>query len=746
MESEQLNGSSAALQRWGVSALHGWRHEPAQPVQGGLLDVQRWVALLRRRGPMLLAVASVIFAGFVLKTMLDQPMYTAQVEIVVDTRHEQIIDAKPVVQDLPRSTQEANVVDTQVAMLRSRQLAASVVRKLNLVNDPEFNGDLAPASGPLAWLSGSPQSTSPSPKSDAQTREKVVDALLGRLAIKRKGLTYVIGITVTTADPEKSARIANAYANNFLSMNWDSKADATRRVNEWVSGRLGGLRRQVEQSEADVQNYKIANNLLSASGVPLSEAEISNYSQQAATARAALAEDLARLNTARAQLARGSSGDDVGEALGSDVVMELRKQRALISARYAGLERRYGPRHPDLQTAERELADIDAQIQAEIGRVISNLEAKVQVSRQRLASVQGSLGGAQGVLAANNRAAVRLNELQRNADAAKGIYESFLNRYKETSAMAGMVAPDARLVSWASVPTEASSPNLKLNLALGALVGLMAGLAAALAAEMLNSGLSTSEDVEEGIGVPCLGSVPLLRRNGASPSAYLVSKPRSAFAEAFKVLQTSLLHLGDDVPPRVLAITSSLPGEGKTATAACFAGSLAQQGYKTILVDCDEHRASLSNQLGAVGLGLLEVLQGYCTLEEALLRDEGTGTTFLPLVPAVDAPRDLVVSDAMKDLLERLRSEYDIVILDTKPVLGVADTRVLAPMADAVIFLARWRKTPRRAVVASLKILERTGARIAGLALTQVDMKQQARTGYGDPEYYHSKYKGHYVD
>jgi Mrp family chromosome partitioning ATPase len=163
-------------------------------------------------------------------------------------------------------------------------------------------------------------------------------------------------------------------------------------------------------------------------------------------------------------------------------------------------------------------------------------------------------------------------------------------------------------------------------------------------------------------------------------------------------------------------------------------------------VDCDARNPSLTRQLKAARVGLLEVLQGTSTLEEALVRDEQTGAYFLPLMRDSDAPADLFGSEAMRNLLQRLRREYDAVILDTPPVLGIADTRELAPAADAVLVLAQWRKTPRKAVLTAVKMLESTGAFVAGVALTQVDVKQQSRTGYGDPGYYYSKYRLYYIE
>ncbi len=245
-------------------------------------------------------------------------------------------------------------------------------------------------------------------------------------------------------------------------------------------------RAEVIEGETAVEQYRSANGLMSASGATLTEQEISGYNTQLATVRAQQAEDEARLSTARAQLADGSTGDDVGEALQSTVVQQLRTRRAEVSGRVADLTSRYGARHPDRQRAEGELADIDAQIQAEIVRIVSNLEARVQVARQRTASMQASLGGARRTLALNNSAGVRLNELERNAEASRTLYQALLDRYKQTTSQAGLATSDARIVSRATVPVDPTSPDIGVNLMLGLILALGAGAAGVALAEYLS--------------------------------------------------------------------------------------------------------------------------------------------------------------------------------------------------------------------------------------------------------------------
>jgi capsular exopolysaccharide synthesis family protein len=343
---------------------------------------------------------------------------------------------------------------------------------------------------------------------------------------------------------------------------------------------------------------------------------------------------------------------------------------------------------------------------------------------------------------------VQLMELQRKADASKAVYEAFLNRTKQVSAEEGIQQPDARVSSPAQAPLEPTSPNIKLNLALGFVLAVLGGLAVVLLLENLDGGLRTSSDIESKLQMPSLGAIPqLMRTTEAQRRHYVVEKPFSSFAESFRSLKTSLMFSRTDREIRLVAVSSALPGEGKTLTTLSFGRSIAQSGTKVLIIDADLRRRMLTAATDiTVPVGLVEVLEGKATLESAIVKDELSGAYMLLLSDTPAPTADLLSGPALAALFERLKLDYEMIIIDTAPVLAVAETRAVAALADATLFLVRWSKTPKQAASAALDLLINAGGFVAGVCLTQVNLAQQARLGYGDKLYYYQAYRKYYTE
>ncbi|MEO0031228.1 MAG: hypothetical protein RIS94_986 [Pseudomonadota bacterium] len=695
------------------------------PPAADRVDLRLLMAMFRRRLGVFLAVVLAVLATGMVLTALQQKTYLARAEVALNSRLATINPTST--NDRPeQAIPSESYVDTQVAMVTSQANVAAVVDALGLAKDPRF------AAG----------------KTPAQARADAIDTVRGGVDATRIGTTYGIAITYEGTDPAEAARIANAFAAQYTQGALDRKRNAARGTTALIATRLEQLRQQALADTAATQRYRIANGLLSTNQGTLTEQEISTYNQSVAAARAQAAEDAARLDAARRQLAQGGTNGGVDDGNASAAIGALRGQLGQASGELAALTARYGQRHPDVIRARASVEAIRGQIAAETQRVVATLDARAQVSAQRLASIAGSLNQSKGTLAQNNAAMAGLQDLEKRAETSNALYESYLNRYKELTAREGTEQADADLLHPADVPTRPASPHVTLNLVLSLALGIGLGVAAAFAAEMTFSGLTTGDDIEQRLGVRYLGSIPTLQsvssQRGQAPTMALLEDPRSAFAESFRSLRASIAMNAHGA--KVIAITSALPDEGKTTTSICLARSMAAAGDKVLLIDGDLRRQGVSRFLRGdePRPGLMEVLRGEATLDEALVVDPASGLSILPIAgDAADAP-ELITGDGMDRLLDRARERFHAVIIDTAPVLPIADARLVLGKADASVFVTRWRKTPEAALRSALRLLPEERVQLAGVALTRVDMRKQARFGYGDDAFYHA-YKSYYA-
>jgi capsular exopolysaccharide synthesis family protein len=505
--------------------------------------------------------------------------------------------------------------------------------------------------------------------------------------------------------------------------------------------------------ERVTEQYRAQSGLLEAEGSTLTEQAMAQLNMELINSRALLAERQARLRTVQAALASGGAADTSAEVLNSPTIAALKGQLAEAQRERSEAAVKYGPRHPAMLSIDQETAGLQAQIQSEVQKIVAGLSNEVEVQRRRIASVEESLSGQRTNLASNNVGAVKLREYQREAEASRTLYEGLLNRVKRLAEQSGIELPDARIVSRATPPLSPSWPKVPLNLMIGLVLGAALGAAAVMIVELMERSLRSPEDVQRRLGLPCLGAVPYLDKNVrlvdgelVAPENFILKRPVSAFGEALRSLRASVFFANPDRKVKVLAVTSALPDEGKTTTSISLARISALAGSKTVLVDCDLRRRSATHSLGIEAeRGLTEVLFRTAKLEEVIQRDPSSGVDVVPLAQAEFTPRDLFGSEAMHQLIEQLRQKYDMVILDTAPVLPLADTRVLSPLADSVLLVVRWGRTPANIVQSAVEQLRSHNAKIAGVALDAVETGLFARMLYDRPDYYSELYQTYYI-
>jgi uncharacterized protein involved in exopolysaccharide biosynthesis/Mrp family chromosome partitioning ATPase len=710
----------------------------AQPSITDRLSLRRLMHMLRRRLWTFIGTFAAIVALGVIVTLLQPKVYQADAMVLLRSSGEKLAQR---VTDQSTVEKGASVdgdaaISTEIQVITSLDIARRIVDSLNLTQDSALLRRIAGTSAETF------EAAKRTPEGRKELKDKIARFLRAGLSVSRVGTSYSVQLSYRHSDPEIAAMLANAYADDYVKSQVTDKRAVASEAAQFLAGKVAELRRQATSDFAAVQSYRVNNGLLSSSATALTEQDISVYNQQVATARADAAADAARLATAQAQLRGGSKGDDVGEALSSSVVSSLRIQRAQIAARVADLSTRYGPRHPELMRSREELESVDRQIQAEIDRVISNLEAKKAVSAQRLASLNETLQEARGTLAGNNSALVTLDDLQRRAQASQGLYESYLARYRELMAGSGTEQPEARVLSGAIAPSVPISPNLFLNLALAGLVGLVAGLVVAIWAESQYAGLTTAEDVENRVGLPFLGLIPdnaSLQKHAETPLATIDEMPNSYLAECVRGI-----YAATQIPvagrAKVLAISSAVAGEGKTALTAMLGHTASAMGARTAIVDCDVLLRGLSRLTERTsGEGLREVIAGQCPLDRALRVVDGNDhLVVLPISSRAREGERLTDNGGIQGIVAQLKERFDIVLLDCPPLLAIAEAREIAGLADGVILTVRWRKTADEAVRAAARLLPARLADYTGVVLSLVNLRKQSRYAGGETSGYTS--------
>jgi succinoglycan biosynthesis transport protein ExoP len=728
------------------TVLTGAAPRPSEDV----IDLHQLFGVIRRR-------ANVILGCVVLGTVLATvwifqltPRYTAEATVMLDTRKNQMVDFTSLMAGL---SGDQSVVRSEMEILKSRALADKVAEKLNMDSWPEYNPALRQPGffdallSPFAWVTNAIRSLTTSSSAaaldnEARTRDRKaaeVTLLMDRMEITNDGRSYLIKIHAQSTNRNAAALIANTYVDFYLLDQIEAKFDAVKRATGWLNDQLDTLRDKVRDSERAVEVYKDQNNLTQTTkGTTLSEQQMSELNSQLILATA----DRAQKESNLAQIRSGNN--ESSAVLNSPLVEKLRTDEADLMHKKAELSNRYQPSHPTMVNLQSQIEEIKRKIDDEAGKTVRGLQGDVNAARAKENSLREQLGSIQKSANQEGKLDVQLRELQREADANKLLYENFLTKSKQTSSEEDIQQADARLVSSALPPRIPSFPKKTVLVGFSFLLSLLVGAGAAFILERLDNGFRSAEQVEKLLGVSTLGLVPGVVRQEL-PQDVVVKRPTSQYSESIRSIRTALRYSDVDNPPKVVLITSSLAGEGKTVFAGSLARSVARSGGKSLLVDCDLRRPSVAKLLGVNGEpGMLDVFAENANIDALIRVDEDSGMHYIPSKGGTANPQDLLSSQQMRSFLERMRARYDLIVLDAPPVLAVSDPIILSHFVDTTIYLVRWETTPRQIVTGAVRMLRSNGGDIAGVVLSRVNARKHATYGYGDNGYYYGRYSNYY--
>lgn len=732
------------------------------------MDIRELLGILRRRKAVILSTVLLLTTLAVLAGLQLTRKYTATALVMIDPSKSNVVDVEAVIQGLGT---DASTVESQMRVISSRFQLERLADDLKIFDDPEFNVALRnpdrdvqmPASGPFdfllswipdEWLVATGIAAEPieaaADEQPALEHEATIEAFADRLKVTAEGRSYVIKLAFTSEDPKKAARIVNAAADLYVANLRDEKVEKTDRASAWLAQRLDVLKAEVETAENAVEQYRAENGINEVDGVTLNEQRLYNVNQRLSELRADYAGSqakLAQIGTMRTQGIQALQA--VPEVLQSQVIIDLRQRETELLKEESELRSTYGDKHPMIQSIQQEKATLQRKIDAEVERITKTIENDSEVIASRIKALEDQVKEVSAGTSLDREVAVKLHQLERDADASRNLYNLILARYKETVDQQELIEADAKVVSTAAPPSEPSSPGPKLFGAVGFTASLMLGALLALLMERFDNGLRSAKQVEQTLSLPALGLVPRLERlkRGQKPHQYLLSKPLSAYAESLRAIYTSLQLSNVDDPPQVALVTSSLPQEGKTTLSLSLATFAASSGQRVLLMDLDLRHPSVHRDLGVTPTqGLVEYMAGERELDEVIVRNDAANLWYLPIKRQTANPTDLLGSQKMKVLFAELRQRFDFIVLDTAPLLGVTDTKVVSRFADTVLFVMQWDKTSKDTATNALAHMREAKGRVAGVVLTQVDVRRHAQYGYGDVGQYYGKYQKYYVN
>ncbi len=703
-------------------AGHGPAYEDADRVDLRELAQKIWH---RRRLILGAVLIGAILAGIAVSQVT--PLYTVVTKVMLDPRQVRIVTSKAVVSNLDVSEQ---VVNSEVAVLRSNVLMEKVVndlgfKRLAILDSPRRTRSVSSMVRALFGLTNPDNAPAQSEKARHDRKmERLVFAIGKATTIQREGKSYVISIRVETADPKLSMLLAGDIARKYIASQLAGRRNSAQQTASWIEQRVGVLRADLEKAEAAVSDYRSTSLVLDGSSLKTASQQLVELNNRLALARA----DYTAVRAGYDQLVAVVAKKGILAAttiVTSPVLDRLNAQRVDLAHRDAVWGERYGADHPARKRLAREITQLDADIKREIQKLIDTKRNKVESARVLETSMAASIKDMEQRVIEISSNAIGLRELERKSEATRKSYQELLSRLAETRSQEQLQKADARIVERATIPGAPSSPRPKLMVTMGGAVGLALGLGLAFFLELSTTTFRNAAEIEQDTGLKVLAAIP--RGNWKTPRAAFRDvdrNPTGIFAERMRHLRTAILRdtgaNGDH--GRSILLASSVPMEGKTTTTLALAEMAALAGKSVIVVDCDLRRSTMQKNFAwDMGSDLADFIHNECSLGDAIHSDSRLGFDVLASTDPLPSAADELSESWLEPMLTTLTKYYDLVLLDTPPVLAVSDALVLSQVVDSTLYVVRWDSTARAAVMKGLASLSEMGVQPAGIVLTMVD-------------------------
>ncbi|SDJ66540.1 GumC family protein [Microbulbifer yueqingensis] len=713
-------------------------------LQEEVIDLRQYIRIVDRFKWRIAALAVAVAMLTAMVVFAMTPRYQATATLMIEAEQAKALSIEEVY-GLDSTRKEYFL--TQFEILKSRRIARRVVERLDLASHPLFDPAQQEPSFKEQVKSWLPFLAQPEMLSEEEQREleleEVTTAVSENLTISPVRNTQLVKITFESESPELAAKVANTVAEVFIESHLEAKMEVTQQATSWLNERLEGLRIKLENSEAKLQAFQEAENLVDVEGVQgLAAQELNQITEQLTDVRRERkqAESIYQLVQER--------GTDIvalanlPEVLNHQVIQNVKQAETEASRKVSELAQRYGPKHPKMIAARDELAAVRNSLRGEVRQLIAGIENDYRTAQANERALEQELAEAKRDYQKVSRKETRYNELKREVDVNRQLYNAFLTRFKETSETSDFEAANARLTDPAIAPRHPAKPKKKLIVALAFVVAAMFGVMLAFLVEALNDGIRNPDDVENKLRQRMIGLLPWVERDQDERLSLgtFFDRDQHQFAEAVRTLRTSLVLSHLEKPAKVISVTSSVPGEGKTTVAENLGFALAQM-EKVLLVDADMRRPSVGKDFGlpVYHPGLSNLIAGSNELAECIHHDEKSGMDVMPAGAVPPNPQELLSSPRFAKALQVLADKYDRVILDTAPAQVVSDALVVSRVADSMLYVVKADSTREKMINTGIGRLLQVGAKLDGVVLNQVDTSSKA-SYYGDYYGYEGEY------
>jgi capsular exopolysaccharide synthesis family protein len=715
--------------------------------------IHRYLEVVLRRKKIIIAFFAIVLISTLISTLMTVPEYRATAKLEISLENPKVVNFDQVVE---LETKSEEFYETQYLLLKSKSLGKLVVEKLNLAERQELEAKnskpnivsraissvkslIRSTIGGIKKMVVKPSDTGPSSAdaaiAEVSKQDRLINSFIGGLEIAPIGNSRLVEVSYVSNDRKFAADAVNTLADTFIEWILNRKLDATKQGRDFLKKQIEQAQSNLEQSEEKLNEFAKSNDIVS-----LDEKMNITYHTFSE-----LNDALAKAETARLEKeslykhVQDGDIDALPMVLSDPYILGLKGELAKANSEYSQLSATFKSGYPKVKELGARVSELQRKINEAETSVASSIKSDYEAALKKEETLRESYQKQKTLASALNDKSIQYNILKREVESNETIYNTLLQRLKETEVSSAIKASNIQIVDYAQIPVIPFKPNVTLNLLFACIIGLGGGVLLAFFLEFFDNTVKTSEEVRDKLRLPVLGGVfesdPTDSLGSPVEKSFLLD-PRSHIAESFRTIRTSLLLSTPGKPPRTILITSCFPAEGKTTVSINLASSFAQAGSKVLLLEADLRRPRIGTVLGNNGNGLSSYLTGNSNLNEVISQGEIPNLYVLPVGPIPINPAELLGSNRMRDLIQTLSEEYDYVIVDGPPALGFVDSHIISSLVDGVAVVVRAGKTPKNSIRELIDRLWSLKANFLGVIVNGIELNQNS--------YYYKSYNYYY--